>query len=388
MKISLIIFLFISGIFGILVSSTVIKNHKSNLLINIYFIIFIMILSLIQLTRGIDLLFFNNEIFTNFYFESSILIILLIVIHFYFKSLFDKKNKPKINEFLIHIIFPVFYYSISSLDENLQKKFDYFNIIEIMYYIFGIFVVTYNYLNFNFIYKKIWNRKKEKENQPKDKLIYKWTKFIYIKTLILSSYLIIAYWFYDFNKNIIFLPVSSIILIIICCKIVCYPEIFYGYNILKNKVNESLDTILKFDSIWIYPNKTSPSNLQDVVLKKKIDLKFTEYINQIENVILNKNILIESDIKIENLSNILKIPKSHLNYIFKYHSKITFIDLKKIIKIHYATNLIQNDYLKSNTLNCLSKKVGFASYDPFYRSFKKITGSTPLDYYNLIRANK
>jgi AraC-like DNA-binding protein len=66
--------------------------------------------------------------------------------------------------------------------------------------------------------------------------------------------------------------------------------------------------------------------------------------------------------------------------LFKYHSKISFPEYKKVIRIKESVLLIENDYLKKNTLDSLARKVGFISYNTFFVSFKDITGVNPIDY--------
>lgn len=390
MEIHLILLSFITGIFGTTVSSIILKNYKSNQAINIYFIVFMMLISLIQLGMGLNLLFFQKAIFTNFYFESSISILILPIVYIYFRKLFSKESNVTINSVLLHAIFPLTY-SVVVLFKSypLDKSFYFYFNDNIVYYFFGVFVLLYVYLCSMLLYRNILDKKGDNNHHFRNTWISKWTKFIYLEIIIMAFAPLILYWFKDLTEtDSIYQPVSCVTLLIVCCKIVCCPEIFYGYTHLKNKINEEGDTPLKFNSIWILSNTNIPNSLQDQVLKAKIDSSLPEYIKEIESLILNDVFFIQSDVKIKNLSNKLKIPKSHLNYIFKYHSTVTFIELKKIIKIHHATVLIKNNYLQTNTLNYLSKEVGFASYDPFYRSFKKYTGNTPLDYYNLVRANK
>jgi AraC-like DNA-binding protein len=48
-----------------------------------------------------------------------------------------------------------------------------------------------------------------------------------------------------------------------------------------------------------------------------------------------------------DLSNQLHNPKSHLTFLFKYHSKISFSEYKKIIRIQDGLQLIQSGYLPS-----------------------------------------
>ena len=390
MEIHLILLSFITGIFGTTVSSIILKNYKSNQAINIYFIVFMMLISLIQLGMGLNLLFFQKAIFTNFYFESSISILILPIVYIYFRKLFSKESNLTINSVLLHAIFPLTYFVVILFKSYpLDKSFYFYFNDNIVYYFFGVFVLLYVYLCSMLLYRNILDKKGDNHHQFRNTWISKWTKFIYLEIIIMAFAPLILYWFKDLTEtDAIYQPVSCVTLLIVCCKIVCCPEIFYGYTHLKNKINEEGDTPLKFNSIWILSNTNIPNSLQDQVLKAKIDSSLPEYIKEIESLILNDVFFIQSDVKIKNLSNKLKIPKSHLNYIFKYHSTVTFIELKKIIKIHHATVLIKNNYLQTNTLNYLSKEVGFASYDPFYRSFKKYTGNTPLDYYNLVRANK
>lgn len=390
MEIHLILLSFITGIFGTTVSSIILKNYKSNQAINIYFIVFMMLISLIQLGMGLNLLFFQKAIFTNFYFESSISILILPIVYIYFRKLFSKESNVTINSVLLHAIFPLTYFLVVLFKSYpLDKSFYFYFNDNIVYYFFGVFVLLYVYLCSMLLYRNILDKKGDNNHHFRNTWISKWTKFIYLEIIIMAFAPLILYWFKDLTEtDSIYQPVSCVTLLIVCCKIVCCPEIFYGYTHLKNKINEEGDTPLKFNSIWILSNTNIPNSLQDQVLKAKIDSSLPEYIKEIESLILNDVFFIQSDVKIKNLSNKLKIPKSHLNYIFKYHSTVTFIELKKIIKIHHATVLIKNNYLQTNTLNYLSKEVGFASYDPFYRSFKKYTGNTPLDYYNLVRANK
>ena len=80
------------------------------------------------------------------------------------------------------------------------------------------------------------------------------------------------------------------------------------------------------------------------------------------------------------MANRLKIPKSHLTFVFKYLSRVSFTEFKKIVRIHDALQLIEKGYLQSNTIESLASKVGFSSYSPFYTTFKEVTGISPQIY--------
>jgi YesN/AraC family two-component response regulator len=51
--------------------------------------------------------------------------------------------------------------------------------------------------------------------------------------------------------------------------------------------------------------------------------------------------------------------------------------MKRIEDAKYLTDL---GFLKHNTLESLAMEVGYASYNPFFTSFKKIVGMSPNEY--------
>jgi AraC-like DNA-binding protein len=87
-----------------------------------------------------------------------------------------------------------------------------------------------------------------------------------------------------------------------------------------------------------------------------------------------------------DLAQVLNIPISHLKFVFKYHSKLSFSDYKKISRIQNSLKLINNNYLATNTLESLSKEVGFTSYNPFFTCFKDVVGKSPHEYISTIKS--
>lgn len=76
----------------------------------------------------------------------------------------------------------------------------------------------------------------------------------------------------------------------------------------------------------------------------------------------------------------LGIPKYYLEYLFKYHCDLSFNDYKRLVRVYDSIQLINEGYLKNNTLNSLAEFVGFSSYNPFLISFKNALGVSPFDY--------
>lgn len=76
----------------------------------------------------------------------------------------------------------------------------------------------------------------------------------------------------------------------------------------------------------------------------------------------------------------LGLPKYHIVYLFKYHCDLKFNKYLRQARVCEAIRLIQNGYLKNNTLNSLAEFVGFSSYNPFLLSFKQVTGLSLYEY--------
>jgi AraC-like DNA-binding protein len=182
-------------------------------------------------------------------------------------------------------------------------------------------------------------------------------------------------------KGFSFQWIAALIWLLILFKILVSPEILYGYNALYKKIDENRNRNLTLASIWNTTPKIDINNLQHLQLKEKIDLNILTYIEDVEKISIKDKIFRNPDIKISDVANKLNIPKSHISYLFKYHSNISFSEYKKTIRIQDAIKLIDEDYLKENTLESLSKKIGFTSYNPFFTSFKEFTGTSPIEYY-------
>ncbi|MFV5699285.1 helix-turn-helix domain-containing protein [Flavobacterium sp. ZT3R17] len=222
-----------------------------------------------------------------------------------------------------------------------------------------------------------------------NKVINNWASFLLIALVLISIRLITALFidlYYNQSmKGFNYQWISSCIWLLILIKILITPEILYGYNALNKKINENKKTDLVLNEIWKIAPNINLNNSQHSILKEKIDKNILIYIDHIEKLSFEYETFRDSKMTLTDFSNKLNIPKSHISYIFKYHSTISFSEYKKVIRIHDAIKHIELNYLKNNTLDSLSKKVGFTSYNPFFTSFKEISGVSPLEYYKMVK---
>jgi AraC-like DNA-binding protein len=243
----------------------------------------------------------------------------------------------------------------------------------------------YIVISFQFLKKNIWHRKAELFNvDQQNHLLIKWTTFLFLFNCLISLRLLTSLFIGVINHNFSYGQnyqwISAILLNFIYIKILCSPKILYGYNALYKKIKKHRDSNFILRDFWIL-NPTEPiTNSQDIILKEKIENYITTYLQNMETLVLRYEILRNPLIGITDIANKLEIPKSHLTFVFKYHSKISFTEFKKTIRIYDAVHLIEENYLKSNTLESLATKVGFSSYNPFFITFKEITGTTPQLY--------
>ena len=139
-----------------------------------------------------------------------------------------------------------------------------------------------------------------------------------------------------------------------------------------------------FENQWNKIISVEITNKKDLALKEIIDSKYIEYIESIEYIAQNNKLFFKQGVKIEDLANKMKIPKSHVVFLFKYYSKISFNEFKSNIRIKKAMQLIQEGYLISNIMESLAVEVGFSTYSSFFKNFKEITKLAPLEYYQKV----
>lgn len=379
--------LIITGLVGLLTTALIFSNYRSNRLMNFYIILLILILSCRFFLSGLTYFVFDSSFKTIYYKYSNVSLVIIPICYLYFKDLFRKNHQFQKND-LLHFIFPLFLFVYLVK----QKKFYFVFSAYVPLISFLIFSFFYVFLSFKLLKKHLWLKKRQlKVKEKHHKLIKNWTLFLFTALVICCCRLILSLYlelYYQENlKGHSYQWISAIIWLVILFKILNTPEVLFGYNVLQKKLSHNESTSLILRDIWFLTPEKNIKNSQHLILKEKIDPNLIDYIKKIEKSSFNHEMFRDSKITISDLANKLNIPKSHLSYLFKYHSKISFTEYKKFIRILDAINQIESNYLKNNTLESLSKKVGFTSYNPFFTSFKDFSGQSPLEYYKVIKAD-
>ena len=377
----------ITGLIGLLTLLLIFSNYKSNRIMNFYIILLIFIMSSRFFLNGLTY-FVADYSLKNIYFTySNFSSIVIPLCYLYFKNLFasEKDFRPKE---LYHFIFPLTFSLLGILLNYLNSPIPTLKLF--LYAVFVIFIILYNIMSYNVLSANIWSKKGSiKDLMNENKTINNWASFLFIALVLISVRVTTALFtelYYNQNmKGYNYQWISAFIWLLILIKILISPEILYGYNALNKKLNENKNTNLVLKTIWITSNTIKLNNIQHEALKEKIEENIINYIKEIEKISLEYELFRDSKMTLTDLASKLNIPKSHISYLFKYHSTISFSEYKKLIRIHDAIKHIESNYLKNNTLDSLSKKVGFTSYNPFFTSFKEISGVSPLEYFKMVK---
>lgn len=327
----------------------------------------------------------------------------------------QEKWKPKdIYHFIapnIILILSIFTFGLSN-NSNLKIGFVYFNMIATSGFLFYYIILIFGLLKNNL------SKVAHPENTVKPKAIKYWILFLSIMLFLIAIRVIIGFYLrisshvFD-SRNIELIWVSAFLWLAIFTRMIISPEILYGFNVqiptqktinqyqVKNdiieiKVNEKekqnekenekekekgkeSDKEMNFNRWSNLPLKEM-INPNDIKLFSNIEDKLSDYFKKIDAVFSQYEVVCKNDFDLEMLASMVKIPISHVKFIFKYCSQLSFINYRKKCQINFATILIKSGYLKRNTLDSLSKYVGFSSYTPFYYAFKEIIGISPQEF--------
>lgn len=306
----------------------------------------------------------------------------------YFKELTTNSHNLKLKSDIKHLVLPISFFILICF-KNFIKEEIATVLIKVGVPIVIIYTLGYCFWSYIILKRVLW--KKKNTSKPLDKqqvAIKKWSKFLFIiVTLILYRFLanpIINLQFKFLNTDNNFLAFGALMWIVVYLKLLTSPEFLFGYEVFQDKINKYKTDFFVFDNQWNITSSNEITNKKDLVLKEILNGKYIEYIESIEYISQYTDLFLKQGVKAENLAIKMKIPKSHVVFIFKYYSKITFAEFKRNIRIKKAIQLIQEGYLTSNILDSLSNEIGFSTYSSFFKSFKETTGISPLEYFQKV----
>ena len=374
------IYLF-SGLLGFIVFLLMVFRYKKNHKTNAYFLVLILLTSIRFIIHGFITIYpFLLNLQNQFDIAVNVFAWPLVYLYFY-NLVYNPSHFIKSN--LLHFVIPTLFLSSIWFNDYLTKQ-DYNKVVFIGIVIIISTSILYVIASYKLLNNTVWTQKNELLRiDQKNKLFKQWTIILFVLFIImflrfLFNFTLKCLGIDYFNKHQ-FLWFSALICIGLYLKMLQSPELIYGYHVFQKKIKEYKKNTIIYKNIWI-TKKPVISNIQDSILKEKIENNIENYILSFENLVINSNAFFTEKYNTTNLVNELNIPKSHILYLFKYHSKIKFSEFKKIIRIQKTIRLIEEGYLKKNTMESLASEVGFTSYSSFFKSFLSITGVSPQEY--------
>jgi AraC-like DNA-binding protein len=381
------LFLF-TGIIGFVILTLMIRSYKTNPFSNLFLVLIFSIISFRFLIHGTYELGLQTFLKPDKGLYSLLFLIIAPASYLYYNHLTLQEKGYKITD-LKHLIFIVLLYVINSIEALDNSFIFYFGPITNFFFI-AIFILFYLILVFNLLSKKIWFRKNHDLDKEHFKLIKNWTIIFYIIN-VLNGLMVLISVYTEFQKGLAVsgktMAIFSLVFwLFIFFKILISPEILYGLPILnktllkfKESTTENEEIILITGNNWVLETNTKKSS-QDQRLQENISTDIESYIQEVDKLSTDKLIFRNQKISQSDIAEILGVPTSHIVYLFKYHSKISFSEYRMNSRIQDAISLIEEGFLNTETFESLAYKTGFSSYNPFFIAFKKITSYSPQDY--------
>tara|TARA_R110002049_G_scaffold90686_2_gene227089 strand:- start:3738 stop:4835 length:1098 start_codon:yes stop_codon:yes gene_type:complete len=355
--------------------------------VNIYLVIAFVLCSVRNILNGLFEITDASTLLTSKHI-SPLYLIVVPALYLYFKSLvkdLKRINKPD----LIHFVYPILNFALNIGQEffpALNKQ----SVENIRFASLIVFILFYSILSFNVLFNSLWKRGTSKFIEKRHyQLIKNWTLFLFVISSFLFLRILYSISFEKISDELFRAKSYSSLVIIpwflIYGKILISPEILYGYPKLKKRIAKIQNQVNINEHIWVF-DSISISNLQDKKLSSNIEQRVLPYISDIENYVNKERPFKNPKFSFADFAKAINVPASHLNYIFKYHSVVTFVEYKNYCRIKDALELIDTGSLDTLTLEGLAGKVGFSSYNAFFTAFKKQTNLAPKDY--LTRQNK
>lgn len=375
------IFFLIVSSFGLLTIGLLFFSIRSNKYVNIYLILALIIgmcRAVLYGTYNLNIQNVANDIPVPF---KGILLFTFVLFYLYFKTLASDAGKFNPRH-LFHFIAPLgifVYYLLLNVFKVHHESY----ILAINFVLTSGFIVLYLFWTFRLVGTQIWNNP-QKVHDEHYRTIRNWSVFLFV-VFFAGTLRILVINAVSFSKGEMLsntsLGIQGLILQgILFIKLLVSPEILLGIPRLSKRITPNpVKQELKNFELWKLDVKEVTGPL-DERLKEKLDQSIIELIQDVEDFVTEKRYFRNHHITIKELANEMEVPYTHIIYLFKYHCMLTFTEYKTMKRIEDSKHLIHVGFLKHNTLESLATEVGYASYNPFFTSFKKIVGVSPNDF--------
>lgn len=341
-------------------------NPKPNRKTNVYLVIILFIAGIQRFVNAIEVLHFTTLTYSPLKLRLTFGFVIVPIYYLFFRRLILVNASLK--KELSHFILPSIFILIDMLVINYKLSYYYFLAFSSCY--FGaILLLVIGLL-------KTKNRSMFEEGSYKT--IRTWTLLMTIITfslVIFSNFFLFSGAKLDVNLNN-FYRYSSLLWLGALIYIFRNPVIIFGESkLLKNIQTSEPQTFI----IWNQKPLMSFDE-KDKILYKNISNKIEDIIFRIKNLQKLRYALSTFSFSTTNIAKELKIPRSHIELVFKYFCNYSVNDYINIVKINHAISLINEGCLENYTIERLGELCLFKSRFTFSKNFKKFMGLSVTDY--------
>lgn len=354
------------GFLSLFVVLLMLFNQNSDRKINVYLIIILFLAGLQRFLNGMEVLGLLDVTYSPLKIKLIAAFFIVPVYYLFFRRLI--KSSVNLKKELVHFILPAILVLI-----------DVFSIqYTVSYYFFLIFSIAYFTAVLYLVLGLVKIKKRSLLEKTSYKTIRTWTILMFFITFLLvafSNYFLFSGADSGMNLND-FYRYSSLLWLVALVYIFKNPVIIFGeQSLLKNiQLNEAQEFL-----IWSMKPLKSVEE-RDTVLNNNLATKIDGIILNIKKLQKSNSILSKNTLTPNFISKELKIPRSHVDFIFKYYCHYSMNDFSNLVKINYAVSLINEGYLDKFTIDSLGDKCLFNSRFTFYKNFKKFMGVSVSDY--------
>jgi len=148
----------------------------------------------------------------------------------------------------------------------------------------------------------------------------------------------------------------------------------YKVNMIFLKINNAAE-LVKTDKINLKPTLYRPAKYKKSTLSSK---QLDEYSKKLEKLMLSQKIYLATDLSLQKLAQLLRIPNHHLTQVLSLKIRMGFYDYVNGFRVQYACMLLERE--PNMSLEDIALQSGFNSKISFNRHFKVVMGCTPSSY--------
>jgi AraC-like DNA-binding protein len=356
------------GFLCLFVAVLMLFNTKLNRKTNSYLIIVLFIAGLQRFANAIEVLGFTTITCSPLKIRLTFAFFIVPVYYLFFRRLI--RGNGKLQKELLHFILP----TILVLADKMMIDYTY------SYFLYLAYSVFYFVLILLLVKKLIQMKKLSMFEKSNYKTIRTWALLMTLITFLLvvySNYFLFSEAKPRINLNV-FYRISSLLWLAALIYMFRNPIIIFGENNLLKSLQKSAPQdllIWNIKSLKVIEEK-------DLVVYNTVKARIDMILRDIQ--VLQKSVPVIATITLtaDTLAKELKIPRRHLELVFKYYCHYSINDFSNLVKINYAVTLINEGYLESYTVASLGERCLFKSRFTFSKNFKKFIGLSVSDFVN------